>query len=880
MKTRSANHIIKKETRILLVVTALVIVFLDPLERMFNAIVVDPILSQVQSSLSVDFILLGFLFWMLYDSWRKFTKRTDMGRGYVATLVFILGCYVHYRFFANTYTLTGFSSFPGITYLDMVMGYGLLLVLVSFLQRMMRNKNSTADQAAGLLDEPIDDEEEDILKRMPKVRLLADEIIAASNKHSIAFGVTGEWGSGKTSFLNLVERELEKRGQGDLLVLNFNPWLNLGTTTIIQEFFELLRLKIRPESYDLYMDMGKYSRNILKLSPSSLFQFLGHLLDFGKNDSVTEDFKRINTSLKRLGKKFLIVLDDMDRLKADEVFEILKLIRNTANFDNFIYLVAYDKTYISESLNKIGIPKNEKFAEKIFLKEENLLPITEARIKKFLSDRLKEELPSRLKEIDNYFGYTMRSLTGDKGDFCLKHIRDVKRFLQNFLSEYKKIEQEVDFKDYLNIKLLKFKFYDVYRVLFLDPHYYLSPSQNTSNASGVHRDARQLAYEGETKNEYRNRFLKFEDSRLGIHATEVLRIHGDSLKDLQKLVSDIFRNNTYGSKSHLSIVFSSHYYRYFQDILEEHEISELVFNTEIEKDLDSIQNTISKWKEQGKLDAVRARFYEVKTYELPDRKSFEKIIKATFFLASMERENDKYHMGYYGYDPVSLRNIIGDHDNIVSNKFYDGQREKLKDFVENLMHSKEYSTMFCANLLNWWYSHYHGENWILSKKEIKQYILNSFKNYTKKVTVPDGDVWNYYSNCLVTEWDPTGPSSRTSRKERFLEANYIFIAFIENYLDHFLVKFIQTPRMYGFDGADKLGIISIVNDIFENRSNFMDFLNDMKQKKDKGNLASEFIDEYHEFATQLLASGDEGIVFDFKYPPAREALESHVWQRA
>ncbi|MBW8244077.1 KAP family NTPase [Muricauda oceani] len=878
MKNWFAKNMIKKEVRLLLLGIGLVIIFQNPLEDVFNSLIVKPILGQVQSNIFIDLTLLGFLIWMCYDIQGKFTKLTDLGKGYSAVLIFVLGIYIYYRFFSIRYQFTSLHLISEIAYLDIVMLYCFLLVILRPINQMKGKKGPEVSQSSGLVDEPIDDEEEDVLERMPKVRLLVDEIVAATNKNSIAFGVTGEWGSGKTSFLNLVEREISKRDQKDLLVLNFNPWLNLGTNTIIQEFFELLRLKIRPYSFDIYMDMGKYSRNILKSSPSSFFQFIGHLLEFGKDNSVTEDFKRINISLKNLGKKFLIVLDDMDRLKADEVFEILKLIRNTANFDNFIYLVAYDKTYISESLNKIGIPKNDAFAEKIFLKEEHLLPITEAKIKKYLADRLKEELPSKKQEIDNYFGYLVRYLTRDKGNFCLKHIRDVKRFLKNFLREYKEMEQEVDFKDYLNVKLLKFKFYDVYRILFLDSYYYLHPSQNTHSASGVARDALLLAYEGENKTGLAIRFRKFEESRLGIHATQVLNMGDDSLNDLKKLVSDLFTNNTYASKSHLSIVFPSHYYRYFQDMLQEHEISEEVFKSEIGKDLDSIQDAISRWNGEGKLDAVRARFYEVSIYNLPDRASFEKFIRAIFFLASIPMEKEEHAIGFYGYDLDNLRNVIGDYEERTSKKFYNGKRESLKAFTIELLNFEDYSLEFRACLLNRWYSYYHGDQWILSKPEIKALLIGAFKNYTQTVRFPDDDVWNYYGYCLVTEWDPSGPNSRTSRRVRFTEANDIFIAFIKDHLDQFLIRFIQTP--HGLTEANKLGIESIVNDIFGNRSNFMSFLDDMKMKKDEGQLTSEFIDEFQEFAMQLEASGKDGIEFEFEFPPAMEVVASQVWRRA
>ena len=47
-------------------------------------------------------------------------------------------------------------------------------------------------------------------------------------------GVFGPWGSGKTSFLNLVKHELEGES---VHILEFNPWMFSGTEQLVQRFF-------------------------------------------------------------------------------------------------------------------------------------------------------------------------------------------------------------------------------------------------------------------------------------------------------------------------------------------------------------------------------------------------------------------------------------------------------------------------------------------------------------------------------------------------------------------------------------------------------------------------------------------------------------------
>ena len=64
--------------------------------------------------------------------------------------------------------------------------------------------------------------------------------------------------------------------------------------------------------------------------------------------------------------KIVIIIDDIDRLEGKEIFEVLRIIRNTAKFNNIIYIVAYDKDHVVGQLclPEFGIEKDylEKMA--------------------------------------------------------------------------------------------------------------------------------------------------------------------------------------------------------------------------------------------------------------------------------------------------------------------------------------------------------------------------------------------------------------------------------------------------------------------------------------------------------------------------------------
>ncbi|WEV74493.1 P-loop NTPase fold protein [Bifidobacterium sp. ESL0798] len=67
-------------------------------------------------------------------------------------------------------------------------------------------------------DAPIEFESQDHYNRRKYVARLASYLLSTKNNNGLVVGVTGPWGSGKTSVKNLLQRELrkEKKNQGIL----------------------------------------------------------------------------------------------------------------------------------------------------------------------------------------------------------------------------------------------------------------------------------------------------------------------------------------------------------------------------------------------------------------------------------------------------------------------------------------------------------------------------------------------------------------------------------------------------------------------------------------------------------------------------------------
>jgi hypothetical protein len=91
-------------------------------------------------------------------------------------------------------------------------------------------------------DQPLDELSQDRLGRKGFVGLLIEEVRCAP-KSGFVIGVTGAWGSGKTSVINMAVNSLDH--EPGYRVLRFNPWLFSGTPQLVEHFFTELAAQLR-----------------------------------------------------------------------------------------------------------------------------------------------------------------------------------------------------------------------------------------------------------------------------------------------------------------------------------------------------------------------------------------------------------------------------------------------------------------------------------------------------------------------------------------------------------------------------------------------------------------------------------------------------------
>lgn len=231
-------------------------------------------------------------------------------------------------------------------------------------------------------DTPLTNMADDKLGRENIVDLVVDSINAYVQKDHpcLVYGIYGKWGEGKTSLMNFVEEKLTSSGNAaNINIIKFNPWLANNEEALLREFFQKITDSVDRKFRKVLRRYSSAailaSKTILKTcSPglgSKLVELVESIINALKKREVTLTSLKadVNKSIVKSGKYLLVIIDDVDRLDKDELHAVLRLIRQVADFDNCIYIVAMDIDIVAKSIGEYygtGNPQDgRKFVDKI-----------------------------------------------------------------------------------------------------------------------------------------------------------------------------------------------------------------------------------------------------------------------------------------------------------------------------------------------------------------------------------------------------------------------------------------------------------------------------------------------------------------------------------
>lgn len=286
-------------------------------------------------------------------------------------------------------------------------------------------------------DKPINDVKNDLFNRSKFVKNIIRALKELGKNDCYTIGLYAKWGSGKTSTANLIQQELNDAK--DFFVIYVDAWEHDG---------RIMDMQYEIASQIIYKERGGKRRrsftdvikNITKHTPDEL-SIEGIAIPVGKiGGSIISAFenrkikKALEKTIQESQRKFVIIIDNIDRLDSRSILRVLLLINQLANYGGATYFLPFDKEYVCKSIEN-ELPdeiSGEEYLEKIVNLPLNLPPIPQSSIDKIFLKALSslfEDEKVEAKEADitrfriTYLYYGMNSY--------LETPRDIGRILNS-----------------------------------------------------------------------------------------------------------------------------------------------------------------------------------------------------------------------------------------------------------------------------------------------------------------------------------------------------------------------------------------------------------------------------------------------------------------
>lgn len=318
--------------------------------------------------------------------------------------------------------------------------------------------------------------QEDRLGYASFARRISKVIINLAAPNGYVIGLHGQWGSGKSTVLNFILAYLHKHNveneDNQIIHIDFRPWIVSGHHDLIAAFFKVLSENLGPKDSRwtrFWKRTFRYVHNTtdslvdaaatvaLTIDPSGgvASGFAGSLTKksvstaidrFLSDPSLQKAYEDLKEQLDLRGKRFLVTIDDIDRLEDKDVRSIMQMVKSIGRLPNVVYLLAYDREIVWQALDQNVERAGPRFAEKIVQQEIELPKPTKNALLKILDQNI-SFLPGSSSDSSRW-QYILR----DGIHRWIRFPRDVVRLSNAVRFSWPALEGEIDARDLLTIE--------------------------------------------------------------------------------------------------------------------------------------------------------------------------------------------------------------------------------------------------------------------------------------------------------------------------------------------------------------------------------------------------------------------------------------------
>ena len=344
-------------------------------------------------------------------------------------------------------------------------------------------------------ERPITSGKQDTLGRTSFIRRLTETLIDASTNKArgVVIGITGPWGSGKSSALNLLNEQIVEK-YPDAVIVQFDAWLISGRNDLISEFMEQLRAAVDKKSKTVrglkkfgkaVAEYGAQLAPLAKAIPiaaravpggdiAAKVVLSGAAALLAKNETIQEAKLKLTAELGAIEVPVIVLIDELDRVEDGEIRVTAQLIRSVADFPNVSYVLAFDRERVVDALSTNKEPQTgQAYLDKIIQLQIPLPLVSPDEVAELLNKEIGRiandlSIPSSFREMPRYQELA-KIILGS----VITTPRDVKRLIETYSAIAGMVRGEVDWTDLLGYAILLIKAPEVIEYLRRDPEAYV-----------------------------------------------------------------------------------------------------------------------------------------------------------------------------------------------------------------------------------------------------------------------------------------------------------------------------------------------------------------------------------------------------------------------
>lgn len=231
-------------------------------------------------------------------------------------------------------------------------------------------------------DSPIEGADDDRYGVTGFADSIAKSIARMHKPVGTTIALNGPWGSGKSSVVNLIRAALTQSGNDKLVVSDFKCWWYRGEEALALAFLQNLNGTLRTSLGDKVKGLiPSITERLLQAGPTigaavtlasgapltALFASGSKFVStfFPQGDTLEKIFQKLAKILADEDRRFLVVIDDIDRLSPEEAIAIFRLVKSVGRLPNVMYLLVFDRELAEKAVKERFPSEGPHFLEKI-----------------------------------------------------------------------------------------------------------------------------------------------------------------------------------------------------------------------------------------------------------------------------------------------------------------------------------------------------------------------------------------------------------------------------------------------------------------------------------------------------------------------------------